>query len=204
MYKKGMIMVKRGHLILTSQGLTSKIGFRLIMGELKKDEALADKKIYLFYEPYFSIGPLLIRSCLKAGFRKENIFLSDSDVSNSMIENIMDYIYCTEGNTFEVLQCMQEKNVLEPIRIAVLDNGATYIGSSAGAIIAGQDILLAADFDRNFVGLENLEGLKLFDGTILSHYTLKERKCYIANSDSSVIARYRNLYSVANGRKIIL
>lgn len=198
-------MGKRGRLVLTSQGLTSKIGFRLIMAELEKDEDLAAKKIYLFYEPYFSIGLLLIRACLKAGFQRENIFLSDSGISNSMIET-MDYIYCTEGNTFEILQCMQENNVLEPMRKAVLDNGATYIGCSAGAMIAGTDILLASDFDRNFVRLENqnLEGLKLFDGTILPHYTVEERKRYIANSDPTVIACYRNIYSVANGKKIIL
>lgn len=42
------------------------------------------------------------------------------------------------------------------------ENGTTYIGASAGALIAGKDIKLAADFDKNDVRLKeeikNIEG----------------------------------------------
>lgn len=193
----------RGKLILTSQGLTTSIGRELI-GEELEDEKLRDKKIYLFYEPYYSIADMLIKVCMEFGFAKDNIYLSDSGVSTEEIER-MDYLYVTEGNTFEILELMQKRNVMEAMRKAVL-NGATYIGASAGAMLAGQDTALAADFDKkpDFVNLKNLKGLTLFDGTIIAHYTAEELERYKANSEPSVIAGYKNIYSVANGEKLIL
>jgi len=127
---------------------------------------------------------------------------TDEHISDEELAS-MDYIYVTEGNTFEVLELMQMRRVMEPMRTAVM-NGATYIGASAGAIIAGTDIALAADFDRNFVRLQNLEGLKLFDGTIIPHYTKEELARYIKNSDDEAISHYHVIYSVANGAKKIL
>lgn len=191
----------RGKLILTSQGLTTVIGRQLIAEELNGID-LTDKKIFLFHEPHFSIGRILREVCVWLGFQQRNIFFAGDKISDGELAS-MDYIYVTEGNTFEVLELMQMRRVMEPMRTAVM-NGATYIGASAGAIIAGTDIALAADFDRNFVRLQNLEGLKLFDGTIIPHYTKEELAQYIKNSDEEVISRYHVIYSVANGAKKIL
>ena len=191
----------RGKLILTSQGLTTVIGRQLIAEELNGID-LTDKKIFLFHEPHFSIERILREVCVWLGFQQRNIFFAGDKISDEELAS-MDYIYVTEGNTFEVLELMQMRRVMEPMRTAVM-NGATYIGASAGAIIAGTDIALAADFDRNFVRLQNLEGLKLFDGTIIPHYTKEELAQYIKNSDEEVISRYHVIYSVANGAKKIL
>jgi len=193
--------MRRGKLILTSQGLTTVIGRQLIAEELNGID-LTDKKIFLFHEPHFSIERILREVCVWLGFQQRNIFFAGDKISDEELAS-MDYIYVTEGNTFEVLELMQMRRVMEPMRTAVM-NGATYIGASAGAIIAGTDIALAADFDRNFVRLQNLEGLKLFDGTIIPHYTKEELAQYIKNSDEEVISRYHVIYSVANGAKKIL
>lgn len=193
--------MSRGKLILTSQGLTTVIGRQLIAEELKGIE-LTDKKIFLFHEPHFSIERILREVCVWMGFQAQNIFFAGDKISDEKLAN-MDYIYVTEGNTFEVLELMQMRGVMDPIKTAVM-NGATYIGASAGAVIAGTDIAPAADFDRNFVRLQNLEGLKLFDGTIIPHYTKEELERYIKNSDDEVISRYHVIYSVANGAKKIL
>lgn len=55
----------------------------------------------------------------------------------------------------------------------------TYIGSSAGAMIAGTDIYLAEDFDENIVGLTDLKALGLFDGSVIPHYSRRDLKRYI-------------------------
>ena len=191
----------RGKLILTSQGLTTVIGRQLIAEELNGID-LTDKKIFLFHEPHLSIERILREVCVWLGFQQRNIFFAGDKISDEELAS-MDYIYVTEGNTFEVLELIQMRRVMEPMRTAVM-NGATDIGASAGAIIAGTDIALAADFDRNFVRLQNLEGLKLFDGTIIPHYTKEELTQYIKNSDEEVISRYHVIYSVANGAKKIL
>lgn len=190
-----------GRIILTSQGLTQKSGYHLIAEELQKED-LSHKKIYLFHEPYYSIEPLLIRACMFMGFSKENIYLAGSDVTQEMIED-MDVLYVSEGNTFDVLRAMQEREVLEPMRCAY-EKGAIYIGSSAGALIGGTDIILAGDFDRNHDNLTDLTGLGIYSGVTIPHYSKAELERYIMNSDPEIIEKYENIYSVADGEKLIL
>ena len=194
--------MERGKIILTSRGLTTSVGYRLISKELKKDNKLSEKTIYLFHEPHFSIGPMLIETCLKIGFQKENIYLAGPDISAGVIEK-SDYLYTTEGNTFEVLDCMQNSNVIEPMREA-FRRGASYIGASAGAMIAGKDISFAYEFDRNFVGLIDVEGLQLFDGTVIPHYAPKHLKRFLENEEPEMIARYPNIYSVDEDEILVL
>ena len=45
----------------------------------------------------------------------------------------------------------------------MLENNATYIGSSAGAMIAGIDVRLALDFDRDTEDLDDYRALSLFN-----------------------------------------
>ena len=144
-------------LILTSYGLTSKVGRELISKELKKDENLENKKIFLFHEPYFSIADMLVDVCVKIGFKRENIFLVGGKDSISYARRA-DYIYITEGNTFEILALLREYSLEEPIKEAV-ENGATYIGASAGAMLAGVDIEEASCMDRNHIMLKNFKSI---------------------------------------------
>lgn len=191
-------------LLLLSYGLTSKVGRKLIEKEIKKDRELEKKKIVLFYEPYYSIADLLVDVCVSIGFRKENIFLINNpqNEDNAKVIKEADYFYLTEGNTFEVLSLLREYNIIEAIRTAVA-NGATYIGASAGAMIAGVSIKEAENFDRNFILMKNMEGLCLFDGIILPHYEPEERIRYISNSPN-ILDRYNKILSVANDSIVIL
>ena len=72
----------------------------------------------------------------------------------------------------------------------------TYIGSSAGAMLAGADIMLAGDFDINFVGMTDFTALNLFDGTIIPHYEPEYLENYIRNTEAHVINRYSKILSV--------
>ena len=79
----------------------------------------------------------------------------------------------------------------------------TYIGSSAGAMIAGTDIYLAEDFDENIVGLTDLRALGLFDGSIIPHYSRQDLIRYINNSKQEDIRRYSELYSVDDNEALV-
>ncbi len=188
-------------LIFTSYGLTSSVGRRLIGKELAKDSTISNKRIFLFHEPYYSIEPILINACLQIGFKRENIILSGRQKTNEELSDI-DYIYVTEGNTFEILSLLRERGLEEVIKKA-FSNGATYIGASAGAMIAGTDVEEALNFDRNFVRTDDFMGLGLFDGMIIPHYTKAELKRYIKNSPG-IEERYGMILSVANGRSLVM
>lgn len=188
-------------LILTSYGFNTKVGRKLISRELKKDANLGDKKIFLFHEPYFSIEELLKTVCMELGFKRENIFFVGDSGSICRVREA-DYIYVTEGNTFEILSLIRKRGLEELIKEAV-KAGATYIGASAGAMLAGVDIAEASCMDRNFSNLQNLAAFGFFNGIILPHYTPKERERYIANSPG-ITEKYNAIYSVANDGILVL
>ena len=143
-------------LIFTSYGLTTRVGRKLIGKELKYCD-LADKKIFLFHEPHYSIEAMLVEVCLNLGFKKENIILSGQQKSNQDVLNC-DFYYCTEGNTFEVLSILRERGVDSVIKEGFKKGSKTYIGCSAGAAIAGESVAEIIDFDRNFVGMIDFSG----------------------------------------------
>lgn len=189
-------------IILTSYGLTSIIGRKHIAKEIKKDIDLQGKTIFLFHEPYLSIEQTLKKVCVDIGFKSENIFLAGCDDMLNRTQNA-DYVYITEGNSFEILALLRKYELIVPIREAVLKKGATYLGASAGAMIAGASIEEAYCMDRNYVRLDDFEGLKLFDGIVLPHYTLTERNRYIANSPG-LKERYKHIYNVKNDGILVL
>lgn len=188
-------------LIFTSYGLTTAIGRKLIRTEIKKDGDLEDKRIFLFHEPHYSIEPMLVEACLRMGFRRENIVLSGQQKSNDELLT-MDYIYVTEGNTFEILAFLRERG-FDYVIPEAFRRGATYIGASAGAMIAGTSIEEALSFDLNFAQMNDFEGLCLFDGIVIPHYTKEELKRYIKNLPG-IEEKYNNIYSVANEKMLVL
>ena len=188
-------------LILTSYGLTTGIGRKLIGKELR-DCDLAEKRIFLFHEPYFSIEAMLVGACLNLGFKKENIILSGQQKSNQDVL-ACDIYYCTEGNTFEVLSILRERGLDSVIREGFKTGNKIYIGCSAGAAIAGVSIEEIKEFDRNFVGMVDFTGLSLFDGIIIPHYTKSELKRYISNSPG-IEEKYNLILSVSNEKSVVL
>lgn len=71
------------------------------------------------------------------------------------------------GNTYALLQRLRAAGLLEPIRARVRA-GLPYIGSSAGANVAGPNILTTNDW--NVVALDAFEALGLVPFNINPHY----------------------------------
>lgn len=115
----------------------------------------------------------------------------------------MDYIYITAGNTFEILDWLKGRSEnFNAIKQAVL-KGTNYIGVSAGAMIAGTDIELAYEFDKNFVTLKDLSGLGLYEGTIIPHYGKREFN-RLKRSLGKKIDMYKNMFSISDKDCIVM
>ena len=182
-----------GRLLLNSRGLNTKTGC-LQISEKLKGMTLNDKKMFIVsYTPY-GVDERIVENCIEIlGFRRENLFLSVYGIPKNVIP---DFIYVTEGNTFEILKYMQDNQFIDYIRVLMKNSETTYIGSSAGAIIAGTDIMLARD--DNYIGMRNYSALHLFEGTILPHCEPEQLKEYIDNSDGYFMKHYSRILSVSN------
>jgi dipeptidase E len=71
------------------------------------------------------------------------------------------------GNTFRLLKGLYDFDLLEPIRIAV-EEGLPYIGSSAGAIVAGPSLRTTKDMP--VVQPPSFESLGIVEFQISPHY----------------------------------
>lgn len=189
----------RGKLIFTSRGLNTGVGTELIGAELQK-ENLEGKKIFLVSVPEYEVDELLVQNCKLIGFKEENIVCSGELTDR---KQAFDWVYVTEGNTFLIAKYMRENDLFRFVQDCV-NGGAGYIGSSAGAILAGDDFELATDFDRNYSEINDYTGLQLFEGTIIPHYEPEELERYIANTEAYRIQRYKNIYSVGNEEVVVM
>lgn len=182
---------KMNKLILTSKGLTTGIGRDLIGAEIRKFD-LSGKRIFVFHEPNIFTEPTIREACISMGFEDCNIVFS----SKYNIVNC-DFYYVGEGNSYEILSLMRKRNVDKAILSGFADGNKVYIGSSAGAAIAGSSIEEMMDFDTNFVGMRDFKALGLYDGLIIPHYNRHELKNYIKNS-SGIEDKYKNIMNVPN------
>jgi dipeptidase E len=82
-----------------------------------------------------------------------------------------DALYMEGGNTFYLLQVMQQTGALDVVR-KLVRAGKLYIGTSAGSIIAGPDVEPAKPLDELGAAprLKNFAGLGLVDFIVFPHW----------------------------------
>jgi dipeptidase E len=89
-----------------------------------------------------------------------------------------DYIYLSGGNTFYLLQQSKKSGFTDAVKDLVIKKGKTYIGSSAGSIIAGPKLpeyLVQLD-DPQDTDMVELEAYGFVNFTILPHWGSKDFK----------------------------
>ena len=123
------------------------------------------------------------------GFKRENIYVFNYEEPNKFKNLNIDAIYIGGGNTFSMLKILKDTKFDKEI-IKYVKNGVTYIGGSAGAHIVTKNIKHVLPFDNNSVGLNDYNGLGLFDGILFCHYTY-DRKKYVDD------CKKRNKYNVS-------
>lgn len=171
--------MEKGRIILTSHGLNSKVGKKVIIKALEKiignyREFFFDKTIILCTIEEYCINQILEKEALSLGFQKENITIVDGQAPIKD-DNNFDVSYVSEGNTFQLLDMLQ-KTGAKDIIIQSVKKGGYYIGASAGAVLATTSIEIAGDFERNFVHINNLHALDILPPSlgktaIIPHYS---------------------------------
>jgi len=186
--------------ILTSKGLNTVLGTALIEKALRLLKIVpANETILLVVPEDYIVQDLLVESCKRLGFREENIYLSRN--FERLAGRTVSVTYVSEGNTFEVLDYMRRRGLTEYVKDCV-EKGGTYIGSSAGTLIASKDIAPAADFDMNFVGMRNFEALDLLDGTVvIPHYTFGQLEQYLSMFGGK--ENYKRIMNVADDEVVV-
>ena len=191
-------------LILNSHGFNTRQGVAQIKGKL--DELgidTNDMTIFAVLYPDYEIDEKVTDNLTNAfGFKQDNIYLSANGIPEGITPDI---VYVTEGNTFEILSYMRGSGLYSYIKELCTENPDTiYIGSSAGAMIAGSDVFLAQDFDSFFEVAFDFRSLGLFDGTIIPHCTAGALENYISMKEDHILARYDNIYSVSDEEVLVI
>ena len=122
------------------------------------------------------------------GFSKSNVYVFNHNQADCFKSLDIDVIYVSGGNTFGTLdkirKCGFDKEIIEYVK-----SGVIYIGGSAGAHIATQNIEHVSKYDDNNVSMTDVSGLGLFDGVLICHYNYHRKKDLdhlIANSPYKV------------------
>lgn len=106
----------------------------------------------------------------------------------------MDIIFVAGGNTFYLLNYVQKSGFGDVVKDLVLGKGVLYIGSSAGAVLAGPDIKPVEVLDDPTAApdLQSTKGLKLVDFVVLPHYGDKKYK----EKFRGIIKKYKDIYQL--------
>jgi dipeptidase E len=114
----------------------------------------------------------------EAGFKVLDIELerkTEKQLRDEM-KNI-DIIFVAGGNTFYLLQ-EAKKSGFDKLAKELVDKGMVYVGSSAGAVLAGPNIEAVKTIDEpsKATELKSYEGLGLVDFVVLPHFGEEEFK----------------------------
>ncbi|GAB3405357.1 type 1 glutamine amidotransferase family protein [Flindersiella endophytica] len=101
-----------------------------------------------------------------------------------------DLLFVGGGNTFALLDEILRHDFLPVVRDYLRAGGAMY-GGSAGAILAGADISIAASADANDVGLTRTGALDLLGGLVVQPHYAREQ-------DAELVA-----LTAADGRSVL-
>ena len=171
-------------LLLTSTGFANpNIGKRFV-SMLGKDPA----KVRVLFIPTAAYGSdcdqtalgfvgASMKQLVDCGVRPENFVIFDAGNPPKKKQLVdIDVVYVCGGNTFYLLQKIRGTKFDKVIR-KLVENGALYVGVSAGSILPGPNINVAAPFDANGDLKDNdTTGLKLTKTVVSPHFQRKEKE----------------------------
>lgn len=133
------------------------------------------------------------------GFTENNIHIFDY-TNPEMFNNLdIDVIYISGGNTFATLERIRSCEFDTEI-VRYVKSGVTYIGGSAGAHIASQNIEHVSAFDPVPEGMTEFSGLGLFDGILICHYTEERKALY----DRLKADGKNNIYALTDNDSLVI
>lgn len=181
-------MEQQGYLLLTAAGFYNPKILQFVLDRVSKEEAqvalvttAAENKEHNKY------SQLAKSQFEEAGFK--HVDFVDLEVTPHFSFTPYTIIYVCGGNTFTLMKYAREAHFGEAVTELCKRNGI-YIGVSAGSVIAGPSIQIAAELapDINEVGLSDMTGMLLTDAVIYPHYEEK---------DEVSVNAFENKYSVS-------
>lgn len=160
-------------LLLTSAGLPNQKLRDVFIANLPKAPHLCSVLMmaYAQNQEEHDYAETLKNELMQAGI--DNISLFNLMEDRFSDRKKRDVIHVCGGNTFAMLDRMRITGADEFIKSAVKDQGALYLGVSAGSIMAGPSIAIAgwgSEGDENEIGLEDLTGLGLTGISVFPHF----------------------------------
>lgn len=201
--------MNKGKLLLTSTGLSSDCVVQELKDIVAKPETQSVAIITTAAEDKENnkYSQLAKKQLIDIGFI--NIDFIDLEAEPSRNLSKYNIIYVCGGNTFKLLKFSREANFKKSVEDLLNRNGL-YIGVSAGSIIVGPSINIAAEVepDINDVGLTDLTGLGITDLIILPHYSseIEEETKSFEKKYNVVVERVNNFEAilVQDGKKNII
>ncbi len=123
-----------------------------------------------------------------------------------------DIIFVAGGNTFYLLEQAQKSGFMEVVRDMIHTADKTYVGSSAGSVFMGPDIMPVEFFDPiSETNITNTKGIHMVDFVILPHFVPGERdstfeatiKKYGSSHELLTLANEDLVYVDERGHKVL-
>lgn len=167
-------------LLLTSDGISS----RKLIKETKKllERPASKTKVLVMHtllkKSYMKYVRKVDAQLRKLGIKSKNIFHANITNNVTAPKQDFDVFYSCGGNSFYILDRVRKTGFDKVIK-KFIKKGGLYIGVSAGSILVSKSIELAGwskDWDVNYIGLKNLNGLRITPIVIFPHFTAREDK----------------------------
>ena len=162
--------------------ILSSSGFSTTPVRLKIGEIITDKTRKMLIIPLASSLGIETaereRNCAAMlGFKKENIYIYDETNPDELTNMKFGYIAVLGGHTLRLLSKVREYHLDTFIKEQVSD-GAIYMGFSAGAYLACDDIEYVKHYDKNYDYITdgNFHALGLTDKYVLCHFDYRDEK----------------------------
>lgn len=159
-------------LLLTSNGFSNKSITKTFINLFDKPA----EKIHLIFIPTASRSDEEMtyveesrQELIALGINQISTLNLDHEIKKEEIEN-SDVIYVCGGNTFYLLQKIQESGFGKLLR----GYEGIYVGVSAGSIVVGPNIEVSAPWDENDVNLLDTTGLDIVNFAVVPHYQRKD------------------------------
>lgn len=127
---------------------------------------------------------------------------TDKETAVNKLEQT-DLVYISGGNTFYLLQELQNKNLIDILKRRI-EEGMVYIGESAGAILAAKSITYSELMDNreHASHLQSDNGLDIVDFYIVPHY----QNYPFVQASEQIIQHYAhlNLLPLSNQEAVII
>lgn len=133
-------------------------------------EGLQKKTCFVIPYAGFNVEKTYVREkagLVNFGFSPEKIFMLERE--DQILETAPDFLYVPGGDPFKLLNAVNSLGLRDVIQDCVLNRGTVYIGVSAGADLAVEDMEYVTELEDNNHGQKCFSALNLIPEGILCH-----------------------------------